>query len=229
MSTPKVPGQKVLPEAVQRRKAAYEQLRAEALQQVLDSMQALRRQVARKQDMSASTAAAPRRKEQEDQELQKAGLLDPIAKARAEAAAMMATERERQEKLMASRAAKAARELAKVQAAEMLKGGKLAEQERVNQLFAAQQREQRAEIERRRQEQQLWRVQRARQQEHDEEVRLDKAHAVAIERAVRTPASTTSSACMHAASPAPIRDSHPASSSSTPRCRWRQWQRRRCC
>ena len=167
-----VPGQSVPPEVVERRREAYEELRHEGLLSVLDKLEGLRRSAARAAARAERMAAGEETSAEELQELQRAGLVDPIAKAQAEAKAMMAIEVERQHKLMESREKKAARELEKVVAAEALATEKWEEQQRVEALFKAKKAAQREEINQRRQEAALWRVQRAVQQEKEAEAAL---------------------------------------------------------
>jgi hypothetical protein len=72
-------------------------------------------------------------------ELQRAGLIDPIAKVKAEAVAMMATEVARQKKALQSKVALAAKEAEQSRAAETLKEEQFMEQERVQLQFKAKQ------------------------------------------------------------------------------------------
>ena len=106
-----VPGQPVTEEVVTRRKRAYEELRAEALDRVLDKLEELRAQQRRREARAARAASGDAMSADELAELQRAGLVDPVAKAKAEAKAMMAIEVERQRKLMESKSARAAREI----------------------------------------------------------------------------------------------------------------------
>lgn len=115
-----VPGQPVTAEVVSRRKRAYEELRFEGLTRVLDKLDELRAQQAKREARAAGLASGEEMSAEEVAELQRAGLVDPIAKAKAEAKVMMAIEVERQNKLMESRRVKAANEMAKVVAAEAL-------------------------------------------------------------------------------------------------------------
>ena len=87
-----VPGQSVPPEVVERRREAYEELRHEGLLSVLDKLEGLRRSAARAAARAERMAAGEETSPEELQELQRAGLVDPIAKAQAEAKAMMAIE-----------------------------------------------------------------------------------------------------------------------------------------
>ena len=179
---PAVPGQLVPEAAVEKRIETYDALRFEGVAEVLRKYRHLQRDAERR---AAREEQGDATSSEDIAELQRAGLVDPIAKAKAEAAAMMKIEVERQEKLMQSRAAKAARELDKVRATEALKLEKAQEQERIEALFKQKQRERAAEINRRRQEASLWRVQQARQKELDEEQALDAAHVLLLERAER--------------------------------------------
>jgi hypothetical protein len=180
-----VPGQPVTKEVVERRKRAYEELRAEALNRVLDKLDELREQQARREARAARAADGEAMSADELAELQRAGLVDPIAKAKAEAKAMMAIEVERQRKLMESKEAKAARELAKVQAAERLAQEKYEESVRVTKMQQEKKEAQAAEVNRRRQEAAQWRFARQLQLKQEEEIAADEAHHSSLLREER--------------------------------------------
>ena len=180
-----VPGQPVTKEVVERRKRAYEELRAEALNRVLDKFDELREQQARREARAARAADGEAMSADELAELQRAGLVDPIAKAKAEAKAMMSIEVERQRKLMESKEAKAAQELAKVEAAERLAHEKYKESVRVTKMQQEKKEAQAAEVNRRRQEAAQWRFARQLQLKQEEEIAADEAHHLSLLREER--------------------------------------------
>ncbi len=180
-----VPGQPVTKEVVERRKRAYEELRAEALNRVLDKFDELREQQARREARAARAAEGEAMSADELAELQRAGLVDPIAKAKAEAKAMMSIEVERQRKLMESKEAKAAQELAKVEAAERLAHEKYKESVRVTKMQQEKKEAQAAEVNRRRQEAAQWRFARQLQLKQEEEIAADEAHHLSLLREER--------------------------------------------
>lgn len=177
-----VPGQPVSEEIVERRTRAYEELRADGLNRVLDKLEELREQQARREARAARVAEGNAMSAEELEELQRAGLVDPIAKAKAEAKAMMAIEKERQRKLMESKEARAAREVAKAEAAERLAHEKHEESMRVARQLAERKKAQAAEVNQRRQEAAQWRFQRQLQLAEEEEIAADEAHHASLLR-----------------------------------------------
>ena len=175
-----VPGQPVTAEVVSSRKRAYEELRHEGLTRVLEKLDELRAQQAKREARAAGLVSGAEISTDEFAELQRAGLVDPIAKAKAEAKVMMAIEVERQNKLMESRRVKAAKEMAKVVAADALAQEKHEESIRVKAQFEQKKKAQQAEIDTRVQETKQWRFHRQLQLAEEEEIAIDEAHHATI-------------------------------------------------